>query len=372
MPRRLTVFLEGPPTDGLRIAQDHFKEYVKPILVASGLDWEFIQGRKEGDVRAELAEKIRKSRGAEPDDVDAITMARKQAGVAEFVGPLGDIVIGRNTWKEYIRGLHEGWLGPLTPPTPPPEPEKKQVETTVEETIDSKATGETLPGITVHSSPENEDPAKTTSPSTADTPEKPSRPAPFISTSDYSSAATPANLPAEFDPSVPMSFPHILGFLNTPTRMYRFLNRRHLADSIGRETTAVVLSTYRTYNNNTESTSSDDPQNVFADFNVTEQQVALHEEEKEWHKSVHKHVEGETERTWLEDIILDPRIASRMRRFELSAEDEARAESIIVSEEEIEGKIKGGLRYLYRSAKDYVGLGGKTKSPPKDTEDVLE
>jgi hypothetical protein len=28
-------------------------------------------------------------------------------------GPKGDLVIGRHTWKEYIRGLHEGWLGPL-------------------------------------------------------------------------------------------------------------------------------------------------------------------------------------------------------------------------------------------------------------------
>ena len=62
MPRKLMVYIEAPPQDGLRLAQDHFKEYVKPVLVASGLDWDFVQGRKEGDVRAELAEDIRKHR----------------------------------------------------------------------------------------------------------------------------------------------------------------------------------------------------------------------------------------------------------------------------------------------------------------------
>ncbi|TGJ78125.1 hypothetical protein E0Z10_g10639, partial [Xylaria hypoxylon] len=30
MPRKLTIFLESPPADGLRVAQDHFTEYVKP------------------------------------------------------------------------------------------------------------------------------------------------------------------------------------------------------------------------------------------------------------------------------------------------------------------------------------------------------
>lgn len=62
LPRRLTILLESPPGDGLRIAQDHFIEYVKPILNASGLDWEFVQGRQQGDVRAAVAEKIRRAR----------------------------------------------------------------------------------------------------------------------------------------------------------------------------------------------------------------------------------------------------------------------------------------------------------------------
>ncbi len=47
-------------------------------------------------------------------------------------------------------------------------------------------------------------------------------------------------------------------------------------------------------------------------------------------------------------IVMDPRIAERMRRFELSPEDEARASKIVVPEEEVEGWIKGKLRHVYR------------------------
>jgi len=100
--------------------------------------------------------------------------------------------------------------------------------------------------------------------------------------------------------------------------------------------------------------------------------MALFEEEKEWHKSTRVRVEGERERTWLEPVVLDPRIASRMRRFELTTEDEARARSIVVPEEEVEGWIKGGLRSLGRMGLDAVGLGKKDKASRTEHEEVLE
>ena len=379
MPRKLTVFLEGPPTDGLRVAQDHFKEYVKPILVASGLDWEFIQGRKEGDIRAELAEKIRNTRlpPGQRTTEDPIAEARNSSGIKEFEGPRGDIVLGRHTWKEYVRGVHEGWLGPLTEP-PKPVEESEKAEKDVETPMD------TLPGITILSTPREADapsPAAETPSQDAEKPKKPPQPAPFISTSAYASAITPLDLPAEFDPSTPISFPHILGFLNTPKRLYRFLNRRVLADSIGRETAAIILSTYRPYNTTSDpqlsSSFSDDqeesPQAKGQNSaQIAEQQTALIGEEKEWHKNARKRVEGESERTWLEPVVLDPRIAARMRRFELSAEDEVRARSIVVPEEEIEGWIKGGLRSLGRRGMQAIGF-AKEKKPDvgDDDEEVL-
>lgn len=383
MPRKLTVFLEGPPTDGLRVAQDHFKEYVKPILVASGLDWEFVQGRKEGDVRAELAERIRNSRlpVEERTEEDIVVETRRKSGIKEFEGPKGDIVIGRHTWKEYVRGVHEGWLGPLTEPPKPVE--EKSIEDTKE-----KEAMETMPGITLLSEPKEAGdvpPAEETSKIADDKPKKPPQPSPFISVSAYPTALSPPDLPMELDPSTPISFPHILGFLNTPKRLYRFLNRRVLADSIGRETAAIILSTYRPYH----TTSSEIPSSFASEDadgatqnggnenqtsvpGTAELQSALIEEEKEWHKKARIRVDGEPERTWLEPVVLDPRIASRMRRFELRPEDEARARTIVVPEEEIEGWIKGGIRSLGREGIKMLGFGKENKPKPVEGEDILE
>ncbi len=126
MPRKLTIYLSAPPGDGLRTAQDHFTEYVKPILAASGLDWDYVQGRMQGDVRAVVAERMRKARRGwenEPEDAshiptndELVEMHRKTRNISEYDGVRGDVVIGRHTWKEYVRGLHEGWLGPLVAP----------------------------------------------------------------------------------------------------------------------------------------------------------------------------------------------------------------------------------------------------------------
>ncbi|KAI6713036.1 hypothetical protein JHW43_004407 [Diplocarpon mali] len=387
MPRKLTVFLEGPPTDGLRVAQDHFKEYVKPILVASGLDWDFVQGRKEGDVRAELAEKIRKQRlpPEQRTEQDVVMETRRGNAIREFEGPGGDIVIGRHTWKEYVRGLHEGWLGPLhAPPRLEPEEEKPIVEEPKE-----KETGETAPGITLLSEPREAGSPKPTEEASASSPEgpkKPPQPAPFVPVSAYPTAPTPPDLPSELEPAVPISFPHILGFLNTPKRLYRFLNRRVLADSIGRDTAAIILSTYRPYHATSTSeeevaSASDSPspssesssgETTPAVPQTAEIQAALLEEEKEWHKNARIRVPGEAERTWLEPVILDPRIASRMRRAELTAEDEAKAAQMVIKEEEIEGWIKGGLRSLGRNGWRWMGFGKEKRVENQQGEEVLK
>lgn len=155
-----------------------------------------------------------------------------------------------------------------------------------------------------------------------------------------------------------------------------------LADSIGRETAAIILATYRPYHTTSTielatSFSADNadesPQNQEKSTpQIAEQQTALFEEEKDWHKSARVRVEGEPERTWLEPVVLDPRIASRMRRFELTAEDEARARRIVVPEEEVEGWIKGGLRSLGKLGLQAVGLGKKEKAPGVADDEILE
>ncbi|KAI1161737.1 mitochondrial import inner membrane translocase subunit Tim54 [Nemania serpens] len=345
MPRKLTIFLESPPTDGLRVAQDHFTDYVKPVIAASGLDWEFVQGRKEGDIRAAVAERVRRTRdpeataGANTQD-ELIEGVRRRNGIPEYTGMRGDIVIGRHTWKEYVRGLHEGWLGPITAPAvPTPDPIVIDDATTKETPEEVKTEGED----NKEEKPEEKKP------------ERPPQPPPHNTTADYPTSPVPMFIPAEFSPSAPVEFPHLLGFTYTFIRLGRFLNRRRLADDIGREVAAVCLATAREYREET---------NPGSDDTESEQATALAWEEKDWPKAVWKEAkkdaaksDGEeekdvppAEKIWTSPVVLDPRIAMRMRRFELRPEDEARARAIVVPEEEVEGFIKGSLRSLWRWA----------------------
>jgi import inner membrane translocase subunit TIM54 len=349
MRRKLTVYLAAPPGDGLRVARDHFKEYVKPILTAAALDYTVIEGRREGDVRASTAESIRKLRRKageqssvieEPSVESAVLDMRERMGIRDEPGAKGDLVIGRHTWKEYIRGLHEGWLGPLDPP-PPPVAEVPIIEP-VEETMKDTAAAD-QPSDDNQASPEQK-----TEPEEKKE-EKLSKPAgpaeAYISTADYPSAHLPSSLPQTFDSSVPIEFPHILGFLNTPIRMYRYLTQRHLAESIGCQVAALVLAAdARSYRN--ESFSSDSElsgasvDSTPSPSGTLEQQTVLEWEEKEWHKSVRKRDEEnpDKEREWLDDIVLDQRISTRMQYATLSPEDEARSQRIASQEEYILGQ----------------------------------
>ncbi|KAK4134061.1 hypothetical protein BT67DRAFT_421656 [Trichocladium antarcticum] len=362
-PRKLTIYLSAPPGDSLRIAQDHYTEYVKPILAASGLDWEFVQGRREGDVRAYVAERVRRLRRSwdgdaeldpakEPTKDEIIDLFRKERGIQEYDGVRGDVVIGRHTWKEYLRGVHEGWLGPLAPPAEP----------------------EPLPALEApaEDKPAEDKPAEDKPAEEEKKPKRPAQPKPHNTTADYSSETLPDRTPGEFNPAAPIREPHLLGFLNTPTRLYRFFNRRKVADEIGREVAAVCLCTYREFHtlapaSDASPTTADEPQ--------YEQQQELAWEEKDWLKSVWKEDDPASaaaaeipERVRAKPIVMDPRIAERMRRFELSPEDEARASRIVVPEEEVEGWIKGKLRHLYQWG--VSAAFEKKKLTPLEDEDV--
>ena len=343
LPRKLTVFVSAPPADGLVPARDHFHEYVKPILVAAALDWDAVEGRREGDIRAGLAErirKLRKKRGEptaeplEPGLEEEMEGLRQRAGVTEWNGPAGDIVIGRHTWKEYVRGLHEGWLGPLEAP-PMPEPSVESPPATSESTPTSSETATTVasddasPTATTET-PKPEDAEKPKEEESK--PKKKKQPPPFITTAEYQHAVLSPNCPQALGPAAVIPFPHLLGFFNFPIRMYRFLNRRQAADIIGRETAAAVLGAYRPFETPSESPiMSDENESSSAQW---EQQRLLAHEEPDWHKTARKREEGETrERVWLDDMVLDPRIAERMRRFALDAEVEERAKSASPADE---------------------------------------
>ncbi|KAL6239084.1 hypothetical protein BDW75DRAFT_251479 [Aspergillus navahoensis] len=351
--RKLTVFLAAPPGDGIRSAREHFKEYVKPILVAAALDYSIIEGRREGDVRAKFAEEIRKQRrksgevsavvvgDEEKSTEDIVAEARKAIGVREEPGPRGDLVIGRHTWKEYVRGLHEGWLGPIDPPLPAEnqaaleEPQVPAVEAPANTDAHAASASEQGQGQAEEKKKEEEGkkPAKLTGPTPA-----------YVAPADYPSRTLPPSIPQTFDGSAAIPFPHLLGFLNTPIRIYRFLNRRYVADSVGRDVAALVLASHaRPYAEGPASLSSesDSPVDPSLSSSITyEQQTQLSHEECDWHKSVHKTDDSnpDKEREWLNDVVLDPRIAGLMQRYVLSDEEEARAQRIAQGLEYIRGE----------------------------------
>ena len=386
MPRRITIFLTAPPGDGLRVSRDHFHEYIKPILVAGAMDWDVVEGRREGEVRAGLAEKIRKLRKRNGETSQAETepgeesqeelyqAMRERAGIKDWDGVQGDLVLGRHTWKEYIRGLHEGWLGPLEEiqiaesekadlqplAAPPPDSPLSRI-------LSSETSSSDLPSS---STPPTDPPTPGSVPSKPD--EKPAKPPitpPYILPLEYSSSPVAPTLPTSLPPSLPVALPHLLGFFNFPIRIYRFLTRRYLADSTGASVAALVLaSQVRPFTQSTDLASAVDPndaspsigdqtESAVAQIKETwEQEMVLGEEESEWHKTAWKSKEeGDTrERVWQERMVVNGRIGSRMRLFELKSGQEEEATRLDAEKEQ---EDKG-----YRErAKKWAGLGPKEK-----------
>ena len=350
LPRTLNVILSAPPGDSLGTSQVFFKEYIKPILVAAALEYDLIQGRREGDVRYGVAEQIRRLRrkkgevgenGAqtEMDGEQMLAVFREQAGINPPPGVRGDVVVGRHTWKEYVRGVHEGWLGPLDPP-PDPAAEATPL-------VHSTSSSEDAPPEKTEQQIRKEEEEK----KKVEERKKNDRPAAYIPTSAYASAPLSPHTPSILEPSQPFHQYHLLGFLKTPIRMWNYLNHRKLADECGRQAAAVVLAAYRPYQQDEyfASTSSEEldssprlatqaPENDAATVSTSqtfEQESINVQDELTWHKSVRKpkKIDETRERIWMADMVLDPRITSRMRRFQLEPEEEARAARIDRGEE---------------------------------------
>lgn len=370
MPRRITIFLSAPPGDGLRVAREHFHEYIKPILVAGALDWEVIEGRREGEVRAGLAEKIRNARRrnddapqleiameSKHDGQDLVEELRRKVGIKEWNGLQGDLVLGRHTWKEYIRGLHEGWLGPLDPPPPDnvssstrPEGHRGSQEPEfTSETVSADSISQSQDLIELQES--TQDPPVPPPPPPA---KKISLIPPYISSSTYPTQSLPSSIPPNFPPSLPLPLPHLLGFLNTPTRLYRFLTQRKLAEETGALVAGMVLgSNVRSFRSSTTPLSataniegsefsssahaSDEPTEPAQQKRTWwEQENVLAAEQSDWHKSVWKdekdqssgeakEKKAEQEHIWRGEVVVDDRIGARMLLFELAPHEAERA-----------------------------------------------
>ena len=248
----------------------------------------------------------------------AVWEQRQRVGTTVEEGVAGDLVVGRHAWKEYIRGVHEGWLGPVVQPAVVVEEVKEETthvdgspslgDAAVKAAAEIATTGTDGQQSSSSDNTTTTDDASltttTTTPPPAPEDEKPKpknqKPPAYIPTSSYTTSSPPASFPQLLGPTTPILFPHLLGFWNFPIRIYRFLNRRQVAEQVSRATAAAVLGAHR----------------EFRDEDV----AALEHEETEWHKSVKKteaEEQEKKERVWIDGVVVDERITSRLRVFEL-------------------------------------------------------
>lgn len=382
LPRRITVVLGTFPGDSIVHTREYFHEYVKPILNAAAMDWDVVEGVREGDIRYGVAERIRRYRRAKGEgsafaqdripEVELMTLLaggeeltdkekafvnkrlteefRTRHGIEVEPGVGGDLVIGRHAWKEYVRGLHEGWLGPAdSPARPDVEVEPKKDDESKKKTED----GDDAAAAAAAAEKKAADARKEAQKRARRLPRPPT-----IEPTEYGSASLAPTTPEVFDPVVTVPFPHIMGFLNSSIRMWRFLNRRYLADDVGRRVAALI---HQQRIGSFVPERADDGEATTATETMTTTTTSADEtiesmlvgEEKCWHKSVWKRrdedvkkaAEKEKEKEkaspttadsaspvavgddatavvkkkeyeWTDPMVLDSRIVERMRRFE--------------------------------------------------------
>lgn len=330
MPRKVTVYVAPPPGDYLEEGFAHFRQYIKPILTAAAIDYTVKSAKRQGEIRSTVAEEIRNIRRAElglplsyKDDKDELDRFI-ESKIKKSDVPGGVICVGRGAYKEYMNGLHEGWLGPLEAPKvdtsvaddranefPDPErdlrdiygelkdePKKSDVQST--DLRSTEATVATLDEATESQQPSDskQDDSHKEDKNEEDEEKKKPVPKAYIKIPDYVNLETPSEFErlAKFEPMAAIGHPHLLGFLNTPFRLYRFFNRRKLADEMGRSTAAVVFGNYRP-------------------FDIHSDPDALVQEENDWpRKWKKKGLENNSE--WMWDFKVDERIGSRLTVYE--------------------------------------------------------
>ncbi|CAG8671775.1 6851_t:CDS:2, partial [Scutellospora calospora] len=114
LPRKVTVYLAPPLGDGIHKTRVHFRDYVKPALVAAAMEYELIEGTKPGQLRSKvrdaIIEKRKAAKASIPNDIDTNQEPRL---LNKAVGD-GVIVIGRVSFVEYLQGLNDGCISSLT------------------------------------------------------------------------------------------------------------------------------------------------------------------------------------------------------------------------------------------------------------------
>lgn len=362
IPRKLTIFIAPPPNDFLEESLRYFRKYVKPILNSAAIDYEIYTENRQGDIRSQVAEKIRQLRRSQ-NEKQAETKsendefkhrhdlyeAKDVLGLYQLVNPFtpvrddevnvenagGVLCIGRGTYKEYMTGVHEGLLGPLEQPVIETEPKSGDIDSKVAENepkstevdqkvaeiepknaeIDQKV-AEIEPQTPESGSTEVKsldaklEENKEKEEATDDDEEKlPPVPKPYITADQYTNSQLAPELnfgqgPILNDNKVPVLFeqpvyvypvPNLLGFFNTPQKIYRYFTKRTVAEDYGKRTLSIIYNLNRSFE--------------------YKDKFAGKEEELDWPKKwIEKGKENGSE--WVQELELDDRVTTRMRIYD--------------------------------------------------------
>ncbi|CAG8519244.1 16402_t:CDS:2 [Cetraspora pellucida] len=117
LPRKVTVYLAPPLGDGIHKARVHFREYVKPVLVAAAMEYELVEGTQPGQLRSKVRDAIIKKRKAAktsaPTGIESNNTHQTPHLLNTTIGD-GIIVVGRVSLVEYLQGLNDGCTSSLT------------------------------------------------------------------------------------------------------------------------------------------------------------------------------------------------------------------------------------------------------------------
>ncbi|GMM50202.1 Tim54 protein [Starmerella bacillaris] len=290
--QKVKVYVAPPPNDFLDPSLSEFRNYIKPILNAAAIDHELITEERQGYIRSTIAEEIRQLRKSQNENSDINpTGESNEDNNREYTGTL---IIGRGAFKEYINGIQEGWLGPIERPAE------------VQEKVDAAAAVEKERLRKRHE--KNAEDTEGKDQMKYDTEKEyeedklatlhrkyPVVPA-YINAKDLSEAELPELF--ESTPQMPIQvyrLPHLLGILSVPTRIYRWLNERYLADEIGQQTVNVIFNKKRP-------------------FELTDADLAKSDEEDWPTKFKQNGIDSNSE--WMQDLVVDPRIAKHLEVFE--------------------------------------------------------
>ncbi|KAI5959946.1 TIM54 [Candida pseudojiufengensis] len=315
IPRKLTIYIAPPPNDFLEESLKIFRKFIKPVLNSGTVDYEIFTESRQGDIRSNVAQRIRDlrikelektkteetSKTEEPEYVSRSKLysptdllglykvipkeikIKSDDSNEDIAG--GVICIGRGAYKEYLSGLHEGLLGPLQKPKEVEEEEKKREEQKIKDKEEN-------PNI------EDEDEEFNLKPV----------PLKYISTKDYELAPLAPEFNMDViqkdETGVPYFFeqpvyaypiPAIQGFKNIPRKIYRYFTKRFLAEDYSERTNHIVNKETRPF--------------VYKDV------LMAKEEELDWPKNwVKKGTERGSE--WVQELGYDDRVISRLKVFD--------------------------------------------------------